>query len=91
MNYRIPYLRDWVTIYTDSLTTDNITAFADLPRAAFAPGIYLTHFPKLPKWDLRLEACLHGHAKGLDCAPHASLCRRTVQLLGQFLPRSLYQ
>ena len=56
MNYRIPYLRDWVTIYTDSLTTDNITAFADLPRAAFAPGIYLTHFPKLPKWDLRLEA-----------------------------------
>ena len=56
MNYRIPHLRDWLTIYTDSLTTDNITAFADLPRAAFAPGIYLTRFPKLPKWDLRLEA-----------------------------------
>jgi hypothetical protein len=56
MNYRIPYLRDWLTIYADSLTTDNITAFADFPRAAFAPGIYLTRFPKLPKLDLRVEA-----------------------------------
>jgi hypothetical protein len=56
LSYRIPYLRDWLTIYADSLTTDNITAFADLSRAAFAPGIYLTRFPKLPKLDLRLEA-----------------------------------
>ena len=34
-NYRIPYLRDWLTIYADSLTTDNVTAFADLlgPRS----------------------------------------------------------
>jgi len=55
-NYRLPYLRNWLTIYADSLTTDNVTAFADLSRAAFAPGIYLTHFPKLPKLDLRLEA-----------------------------------
>lgn len=54
--YRIPYLRDWLTIYTDSLATDNITPFADLPRGAFAPGIYLTRFPKLPKLDLRFEA-----------------------------------
>jgi hypothetical protein len=56
LNYRIPYLRDWLTIYADSLTTDNVTAFADLSRAAFAPGIYLTHFPNLPNLDLRLEA-----------------------------------
>jgi Capsule assembly protein Wzi/PAP2 superfamily len=56
LNYRVPYLRDWLTIYTDSLATDNITPFADLPRGAFAPGIYLTRFPKLPKLDLRLEA-----------------------------------
>jgi hypothetical protein len=56
LTYRIPYLRDWLTIYADSLTTDNVTAFADLSRAAFAPGIYLTHFPKLPKLDLRIEA-----------------------------------
>jgi hypothetical protein len=55
-SYRIPYLRDWLTIYTDSLATDNVSPFADLPRAAFAPGIYLTRFPKLSKLDLRVEA-----------------------------------
>jgi membrane-associated phospholipid phosphatase len=56
MTYRIPGLRDWLTIYTDSLATDNVTPFADLPRGAFAPGLYLTRFPKLSKLDLRLEA-----------------------------------
>ena len=56
LSYRIPYLRDWLTIYADSLATDNVSPFADLARAAFSPGIYLTHFPKLPKLDLRLEA-----------------------------------
>jgi hypothetical protein len=54
--YRIPYLRDWLTIYTDSLSTDNVSPFADLRRAAFSPGIYLTRFPKLSKLDLRVEA-----------------------------------
>jgi hypothetical protein len=56
VNYRIPYLRDWLTIYADSLATDNTSPFADLSRAAFSPGIYLTRFPKLHKLDLRLEA-----------------------------------
>jgi hypothetical protein len=56
MYYRIPYMRDWLTIYTDSIATDNVTPFADLPRGGFAPGIYLTRFPKVSKLDLRLEA-----------------------------------
>jgi hypothetical protein len=55
-NYRIPWLRDWLTLYTDSFATDNISPFADFARAAWAPGIYLTRFPKLRKLDLRLEA-----------------------------------
>jgi Capsule assembly protein Wzi/PAP2 superfamily len=55
-NYRVPYLRNWLTLYTDSLATDNVSPWADVSRAAWAPGIYLTHFPKLSKLDLRLEA-----------------------------------
>jgi hypothetical protein len=55
-NFRIPHFRDWLTIYTDSFSTDNVSPFEDLARAAFAPGIYLTRFPKLPKLDLRVEA-----------------------------------
>src|SRR5215469_12332741 len=56
MYYRIPGLRNWLSVYTDSLATDNVTPFADLRRGAFAPGLYLTHFPKLSKLDLRVEA-----------------------------------
>jgi Capsule assembly protein Wzi/PAP2 superfamily len=78
MNYRIPYLRDWLTIYTDSLATDNITPFGDLPRAAFAPGIYLTRFPRLPKLDLRLEAAY------TDTPKVWSLPRQPLAAGGQF-------
>jgi hypothetical protein len=56
MNYRIPGLRNWLSVYADSLATDNITPFADLRRGAFAPGLYLTRIPKLEKFDLRVEA-----------------------------------
>ena len=56
MYYRIPGLRNWLSVYTDSLATDNVTPFADLRRGAFAPGLYLTRFPKLSKLDLRVEA-----------------------------------
>lgn len=55
-NYRIPGLQDWLTIYTDSLADDNVFPWADVSRAAWAPGIYLTRFPMLRKLDLRLEA-----------------------------------
>ncbi|HUN61517.1 MAG TPA: capsule assembly Wzi family protein [Candidatus Sulfotelmatobacter sp.] len=79
MNYRIPYLRDWVTVYTDSFSTDNVSPFADLERAAFAPGIYLTHFPKLSKWDLRFEAAytdtpkVHSYPNCIsNCPPNAA-------------------
>lgn len=54
-NYRIPGLRNWLTIYSDSLATDNTSPLADVSRAAFAPGLYLSHFPKLSKLDLRVE------------------------------------
>src|SRR6516165_7242341 len=56
VNYRVPHLRDWLTVYADSLATDNVSPFAALTRAAFSPGFYLTRFPKLSKLDLRVEA-----------------------------------
>ena len=78
-NYRIPYLRNWLTLYSDSFSTDNVSPFADLERAAFAPGIYLTHFPKLSKLDLRVEASYSDTPKVhyfpncvSNCAPPAA-------------------
>ncbi len=48
-------LGSWVTIYTDLLTHDEITPLAAPRRAGLNPGIYLTHFPRIPKLDLRVE------------------------------------
>jgi len=55
-NFRIPHLKNWLTLYSDWLATDNVSPLVDPQRAAIAPGIYLTHFPKVSKLDLRLEA-----------------------------------
>jgi hypothetical protein len=54
-SYRVPFLRDWLTLYTDSLTSDDISPLDAPRRAAVNPGIYVTHFPKLSKLDLRVE------------------------------------
>jgi hypothetical protein len=55
-SYRLPWLRKWVTLYADSIVHDD-TSPVDAPRrAAINPGLYLSHFPKLSKLDLRVEA-----------------------------------
>lgn len=57
-SYRVPFLRNWLTIYTDSLANDDPSPLAAPRRAGINPGMYLTHFPKLAKLDLRVEAPL---------------------------------
>ncbi len=55
-SYRLPFVRNWLTLYTDSEAHDDVSP-ADAPRrAAYRPGIYLSHVPGLPKLDLRVEA-----------------------------------
>lgn len=55
-SYRVPGLRNWLTIYSDSLVHDDVSPIDAPRRAAIAPGMYLSHFPKLSKLDLRVEA-----------------------------------
>jgi len=57
-SYRVPYLRNWLMIYTDSLADDDPSPLAAPRRAGVNPGIYLSHFPGLAKLDLRVEAPL---------------------------------
>jgi hypothetical protein len=54
--YRLPKLRKYVTLYTDSLADDDPSPLANPPRAGWNPGIYFTQFPFLPKLDLRVES-----------------------------------
>lgn len=55
-SYRLPFLRNWLTLYSDSEVHDDISP-ADAPRrASWRPGIYLSHVPGVPKLDMRVEA-----------------------------------
>ncbi len=55
-NYRLPFLRNWVTLYSDSIIHDDVSPIAAPRHAAINPGIYISHFPGAPKLDFRAEA-----------------------------------
>jgi Capsule assembly protein Wzi len=54
-SYRLPFPRNWLTLYTDMEAHDTVSPiFAG--HAAYRPGLYLSHFPGMPKLDMRAEA-----------------------------------
>jgi hypothetical protein len=55
-SWRLPFLRHYVTLYTDSIVHDDVTPPSAPRRAAYRPGLFLSQFPHLPKLDLRVEA-----------------------------------
>ncbi|HEY0758409.1 MAG TPA: capsule assembly Wzi family protein [Acidisarcina sp.] len=55
-SYRLPYLRNWLTLYADSEAHDDISPASAPRRAAYRPGLYLSHLPGMAKLDLRVEA-----------------------------------
>ena len=54
-SYRLPKLRNWLTFYGDSFAEDQFTPIAYWDRSAIRGGLYLSHVPKIPKLDLRVE------------------------------------
>jgi hypothetical protein len=56
LNYRLPGLRDQVTLYAEGLADDEPSPLASPRRSAWNSGIYISHLPRLKKVDLRLEA-----------------------------------
>ena len=55
-SYRLPFVRNWLTLYSDSEVHDDVSPIDAPRRASWRPGIYLSHFPGIPKLDLRVEA-----------------------------------
>lgn len=55
-SYRLPFLRNWITLYSDSEVHDDISPVDAPRRASWRPGIYLSHVPGVPKLDIRVEA-----------------------------------
>jgi hypothetical protein len=52
--YRIPGIRNWLTLYLDSMTWDEVSPIGST-RANVNPGIYMPRLPKIPKLQLRAE------------------------------------
>ena len=55
-SYRLPFLRNWLTLYSDAEAHDDVSPIDNPPRACYRPGLYLSHIPGIPKLDLRVEA-----------------------------------
>ncbi|HYX48450.1 MAG TPA: capsule assembly Wzi family protein [Ktedonobacteraceae bacterium] len=55
-SYRVPRLRKYLTLYTDSFCEDDPSPLGNSPwRCAWSPGIYLPQLPRLAKLDFRAE------------------------------------
>jgi len=54
-NYRLPLVRSWLSLYSDSEAHDDVNPISAPRRAAVRPGIYLSHFPRAHAFDLRVE------------------------------------
>jgi hypothetical protein len=54
--FTIPKLHNYLVFYGDWYTDDDIIALQTPRKSAFRPGLYFTHLPGLPKFDLHVEA-----------------------------------
>ena len=55
-SYRLPWISNWLTLYADSEVHDDVSPIDAPRRAAYRPGLYLSHVPGIPKLDVRAEA-----------------------------------
>ena len=55
LTYRLPWVRNWLTFYTEAFTEDQFSPIAYWDRSATYSGIYMPRIPKLNKLDLRVE------------------------------------
>ncbi|HSM84873.1 MAG TPA: capsule assembly Wzi family protein [Candidatus Limnocylindrales bacterium] len=53
--YRLPGMRNWLTLYDDSFVEDEISPVGYPRRSAHNAGLYLSHVPLLDHMDMRVE------------------------------------
>lgn len=53
-SYRVPHLRNWLSVYGDSLVVDEYSPIGST-RASVIAGMYMPRIPKVPKMDIRAE------------------------------------
>ena len=81
-SYRLPYLRNWLTLYADGEVHDDISPIDAPRRAAWRPGLYLSHVPGVPKLDVRAEAVYTDPPVSHQRFAAASCIGKSVQMQG---------
>ena len=86
-SYRMPFVRNWLTLYADAEAHDDVSP-VDAPRHAdFRPGLYLSHVPGVPKLDVRAEAAYTdpptGHFTGGNHEYYEGIQRQGYTNAGQ--------
>jgi len=54
-SYRLPYVRNWLTLYGEGYTDDEFSPIAYVDVSAWRAGLYLSRFPRVSRLDLRVE------------------------------------
>jgi hypothetical protein len=54
-SYRLPFVRDWLTLYADSMASDDPSPIDAPRRASVNPGLYLAKVPGVRKLDFHVE------------------------------------
>lgn len=54
--FHVPKAGNYLVFYGDLYADDDFLPFQNQPKNPYRPGIYLTHFPHLPKLDFHMEA-----------------------------------
>jgi membrane-associated phospholipid phosphatase len=63
-SYRVPFVRRWLTVYTDAISSDDPSPIDAPRRAAVNTGLFLPRLPGINKLELRLEAGYTDTATG---------------------------
>lgn len=54
--FYVPGVGNYLVFYGDMYAADDPVPWFNPPKNPFRPGLYITHFPKLPKLDIHIEA-----------------------------------
>jgi membrane-associated phospholipid phosphatase len=94
-SYRVPGLRNWLTIYLDSLVVDEVSPIGST-RPSLNPGLYFPRIPKIHDLEFRVEGLKTSQAPHAQFPPgYVYTDRRYLsgytndgQLLGSWIGRA---
>jgi hypothetical protein len=95
-SYRLPFVRNYLTLYADSESHDDLTPVSAPRRAAYRPGLYLSRIPGIPRLDLRVEGvstncstlvCINGSHEYIEDAVQRQAYTNKGNILGDWIGR----